>query len=241
MTHQCNQVTSAYHCAQGLQFEWCAAPPCAVTPSGMGCLAVARASPPSPRPTNPPPLPRRWGLWFAFFLLVAILVSALRHSLHRHRLTLMAFIVMSSLVLMENISSYLYEVSGQAGGRAGGKGRQGAGAGPARQGDGRAGRGTGEQAGGVVPLWNRPHTRARPHPTPPTTHPAPILQADFVNTVAGDLRHANNAAACGCVIIQMCYWTMLIVLGDMGGAAGSDMQAWEAGAQMKDGALSASA
>jgi hypothetical protein len=55
------------------------------------------------------------------------------------------------------------------------------------------------------------------------------------------VRHANNAAACGCVIIQMCYWTMLIILGDMGGSAGSDASAWEAGAQMKVGAMSSSA
>jgi hypothetical protein len=67
------------------------------------------------------------------------------------------------------------------------------------------------------------------------------LQADFVNTVAGELRNANNAAACGCVIISMCYWIMLIVLGDMGSAAGSDLSAYEAGAQIKGGAMSSSA
>jgi hypothetical protein len=60
-----------------------------------------------------PPLssPSRWGLWFSFLLLSTVLVLALRHSLQRHRLTIMAFLVMSSVVLMQNISSYLYEVS----------------------------------------------------------------------------------------------------------------------------------
>ncbi len=46
MTYQCNAVTSTYHCAQGLQYEW-------------------------------------WGLWFSFFMIVATLVTALRHALSR--------------------------------------------------------------------------------------------------------------------------------------------------------------
>ncbi len=65
-------------------------------------------------------------------------------------------------------------------------------------------------------------------------------QADFTNTVAGNLKHANNAAACGLVIISMCNWMLIILLGDMGASAAvGDYSAWEAGS--KGGAMAASA
>jgi hypothetical protein len=54
------------------------------------------------------------------------------------------------------------------------------------------------------------------------------------------MRNANNAAACGLVLISMCNWLLIIVLGDMGASAAvSDYAAWEAGS--KTAAMSSSA